>query len=167
MSPWVVTVPNNEYSLPVWSTWEEMCVCSTPTTLNAKPQFFFLSRDDKSKYTAIPTLDPNVSPVTISLVDTERGGVRGCPSILVMKGWKRPYSTGNIGCEQNLETARRLWMWQWAGMPMLALLVNVLVPRVSVGWPKRALLLMSKAYTLRTLRLLRDLHTAASESNIH
>lgn len=52
-------------------------------------------------------------------------------------------------------------------MPMLALLVNVLVPRVSVGWPKRALLLMSKAYMLRTLRLLRDLHTAASESNIH
>lgn len=67
-----------------------MCVCPTPPTLNAKPQLFFLSRDDKSKYTAIRILDPNVSPVTISLVDTERGGVRGWPSLLVMKGWKRP-----------------------------------------------------------------------------
>lgn len=47
-------------------------------------------------------------------------------------------------------------------MPMLALSVNVLVPRVSVGWPKRALLLTSKDYMLRTLRFLRDLHTAAS-----
>lgn len=52
-------------------------------------------------------------------------------------------------------------------MPMLALSVNVLVPRVSVSWPKRALVLTSKAYMLSTLRLLRDLHTAASAPNIH
>lgn len=40
-------------------------------------------------------------------------------------------------------------------------------PKGSVGWPKRALVLTSKAYMLSTLRLLRDLHTAASAPNIH
>lgn len=42
-------------------------------------------------------------------------------------------------------------------MNMLALLVNLSVSRVSLGRPKRAFLLVSEAYMLKTLNLLRIL----------
>ena len=91
-------------------------------------------------------------------MDTEQEAVKGCPSVLAMKGHECPYSIENTGFYQNAVWTMNVELsWNKCAGSV----------RKHFGLKNFSGPAQNSFSTCSRFNLLRDLNTAASESNIH